>query len=397
MQAFRKGMGSRMNQEKLRKMDVLLETEMKEERIKGASLLIEHKGKQVFRNVYGNDREDTIYKVFSMTKPITTTAAMLLYERGEIDLYDSVEKYLPGFRNMKVSTAKGLVDAKSPILLSQLLNMTSGLVYPGTASEPERVMEAIRIELHEKAVQGAGMSNLDIINALGGAPLLFHPGEGFRYGISADVVAGVIEVVTQMPYGDFLKKEIFEPLEMKDTDFFVPDEKMGRLAQVYSRVDEAGHLKEADEKTYEWMNMYAPNKPPYIQSGGGGLYSSLEDYRHFVQMLAGGGSYKGRRILGRKTIDFISTNQLNELQMSWVDFGGLEGYGYGNFMRVMMNPALGASNGSVGEYGWDGLPGTYFFVDPKEELLFVYMQQIEQGGDLSLRRKMRQIIYGALE
>lgn len=386
-----------MNKEKLKKLDDLFEREMREERIKGASLLVEHKGNLEFRNVYGNDREDTIYKIFSMTKPITTVAAMMLYEKGEIDLYDPVEKYLPGYRNMKVSTAKGLVDAKTPITIRELLNMTSGLVYPGMGSEPEKIMENIRIALHEKAVLGANMSNLDIINALGKAPLLFHPGEGFRYGISADVVAGIIEVVTKMPYGDFLKKEIFEPLEMADTGFYVEGDKMHRLAQVYSRTDAEGRLKEADEKTYEWMNMYAPDKPPYIQSGGGGLYSSLEDYRHFVQMLTAGGVYKGKRFLGRKTMEFISTNQLNDLQRSWVDFNGFEGYGYGNFMRVMMNPALGGSNGSVGEYGWDGLAGTYFFVDPKEELMLVYMQQIEQGADHSLRRKMRQIIYGALE
>lgn len=386
-----------MNKKKLKKLDDLFAREMQEERIKGASLLVEHKGNLAFRNVYGSDKEDTIYKVFSMTKPITTVAAMMLYEGGEIDLYDPVETYLPGYRDMKVLTAKGLVDAKTPITVRELLNMTSGLVYPGTGSEPERIMEEIRIELHEKAVLGANMSNLDIINALGKAPLLFHPGEGFRYGISADVVAGIVEAVTKMPYGDFLQKEIFEPLQMPDTDFYVEGDKIHRLAQVYSRVDAEGRLKEADEKTYEWMNMYAPDKPPYIQSGGGGLYSSLEDYRHFVQMLTAGGVYNGKRFLGRKTMEFLSSNQLNEQQRSWVDFNGFEGYGYGNFMRVMMNPALGASNGSVGEYGWDGLAGTYFFVDPKEELMLVYMQQIEQGADNSLRRKMRQIIYGALE
>lgn len=386
-----------MNQQKLNKLNVLFEKEMQEERMKGASLLIEHKGKTEFRNVYGTDKQDTIYKVFSMTKPITAVAAMMLYERGEIDLYDPVSKYLEGYEHMQVSTTKGLVDAKEPITLKHLLNMTSGLVYPGTESEPERIMEEIRLKLHEKAVKGAGMSNLDIINALGQAPLLFQPGEGWRYGISADVLAGVIEAVTGKPYGEFLKEEIFKPLDMKDTGFFVEEDQIHRLAQMYSRVDEKGHLKEADEKAYEWLNMYAPTKPPYIESGGGGLYSTLEDYRHFVQMLTNRGVYQGKRFLGRKTIDYLSENQLNECQRNWIDWESLDGYGYGNLMRVMMYPAMGASNGSVNEYGWDGLPGTYFFVDPKEELMLVYMQQIEQGADLSLRRKMRQIIYGALE
>lgn len=386
-----------MNQDKLKRLDDLFAKEIEAERIKGASLIVEHKGKMEFHGVYGTDREDSIYKIYSMTKPITTVAVMQLYEQGLIDLYDPVDKYLDGFAHMKVSTTKGLVDAKSPITLRQLLNMTSGLVYPGELSEPERIMEQIQAELHEKAVNGADFSNIDICNELAKAPLLFQPGEGWHYGISADIAAAVVEVVTGIPYGEYLKKEIFEPLEMKDTGFYVEESQIGRLATMYSRIDSEGRLRESDEKALEWLNLYAPTRPPYIESGGGGLYSTLEDYRHFVQMLAGKGCYKGKQLIGRKTIEFISKNQLNDLQMKWVDFDSIEGYGYGNFMRVMLSPETVGSNGSVGEYGWDGLPGTYFMVDPKEELTFIYMQQIEQGGDLALRRKMRQIIYGALE
>ena len=386
-----------MNQEKLNKLNNLFEQEMKAERIKGASLLVEHKGKVEFRNVYGSDREDSIYKIYSMTKPITTIAVMMLYEQGLIDLYDPVDQYLKGFANMKVATTKGLVDAKSKITIRQLLNMTSGLVYPGEMSEPERIMEEIRIELHERAVSGEKFSNVDICNELGKAPLLFHPGEGWKYGISADVAAAIVEVVTGVPYGEYLKKTVFEPLDMKDTGFFVEESQIGRLATMYSRIDAQGHLRESDERALEWLNLYAPTKPPYIESGGGGLYSTLEDYTHFVRMLVADGCYQGKRLLGRKTMEYIRKNQLNDLQMSWIDFDSIEGYGYGNFMRIMLKPQMAGSNGSVGEYGWDGLPGTYFMVDPKEELILVYMQQIEQGADLALRRKMRQIVYGAIE
>jgi CubicO group peptidase (beta-lactamase class C family) len=184
---------------------------------------------------------------------------------------------------------------------------------------------------------------------------------------------------------------------MKDTGFYVKPEQGSRLAQMYSRIDEEGRLKEADEKAMAWLNMYAPTKPPYIESGGGGLYSTLEDYSHFTEMLAGKGTYRGKRLLGKKTVEYMSMNQLTPEQTKSIYFGGFDGYSYGNLMRVMEDTAKAGSNGSVGEYGWDGLPGTYFMVDPKEELTFVYMQQIEQGGDLELRRKMRQIIYGALE
>jgi len=385
-----------MDQEQLKRLDTLFEREMREERIKGASLIVTHRGKEEFRNVYGSDRENSIYKVFSMTKPITTVAFMMLYERGLVDIFDPVSKYLEGYERMKVADGGKVVDADKPITLKHLLNMTSGLVYPGGESEPERIMDDLYRELHEKAVNGANMSNLDIINALGSVPLLFHPGDAWHYGISADVIAGVVEVVTGVTYGEFLKKEIFEPLEMKDTGFYVKEEEFQRLAQMYSRTDEQGHLRKADEKAYAWLNMYAPTKPPYIESGGGGLYSTLEDYSHFVEMLAAKGTYHGKRLLGRKTVEYISQNQLTKKQAKSIYFGGFEGYGYGNFMRVMVDPAKAGSNGSVGEYGWDGLPGTYFFVDPKEELTFVYMQQIEQGGDQELRRKMRQIIYAAL-
>lgn len=386
-----------MNRQQLKQLDALFEREIQEERIKGASLLVEHKGKREFKNVYGSDREDSIYKVFSMTKPITTTAIMMLYERGLVDLFDPVSKYLEGYGHMQVATTKGLVDAKEPITLKHLLNMTSGLVYPGTESEPERIMEDLYRELHEKAVKGAGMSNLDIINALGSVPLLFHPGEAWHYGISADVIGGVVEVVTGVTYGEFLKNEIFEPLEMRDTGFYVKEEEYHRLAQMYSRIDEKGHLRESDEKAYAGLNMYAPTKPPYIESAGGGLYSTLEDYSHFVQMLAAKGSFHGKRLLGRKTVEYISQSQLTDAQAKTIYFDSLEGYSYGNLMRIMTDPARAGSNGSIGEYGWDGLPGTYFFVDPEEELMLVYMQQIEQGADQVLRRKMRQIIYAALD
>ena len=386
-----------MNQEKLSLLNDLFAAEIEENRVQGASILIEHKGKLEFSAVYGGDKRDSIYKIYSMTKPITTVAVMQLYEKGLIDLYDPVEKYLPGFAHMKVSTAKGLVDAKTSITIRQLMNMTSGLVYPGENSEPERVMAELQVDLHERAVKGEPFSNLDICNELAKAPLLFQPGEGWHYGISADIAAAVVEVVTGIPYGEHLKKAIFDPLEMKDTGFYVQPDQMHRLAVMYSRMDEEGHLRRANEKELEWLNLYAPDRPPYIESGGGGLYSTMEDYRHFAQMLLNKGEYKGKQILGRKTVEFISKNQLNDLQMKWVDFDSIEGYGYGNFMRVMMWPERGASNGSVGEYGWDGLPGTYFMIDPKEELMLVYMQQIQQGADLTLRRKMRQIVYGALE
>ncbi len=386
-----------MNKQKLDNLNALFAQEMKADRIKGASILVEHKSEPVFRNVYGTDKPDSIYKIYSMTKPITTIAVMMLYEQGRIDLYDPIGKYLKAYEQMMVATPAGLVEANSPITLRQLMNMTSGLVYPGTENVPEQMMEEIRIDLLRRAESGENFSNVDICNELAKAPLLFQPGQKWHYGLSADIMAAVVEVVTGIPFGEFLKKELFSPLEMKDTAFYVDESQIGRLATMYSRIDEEGHLCESDEKALNWLNLSRPTKPPYIESGGGGLYSTLEDYSHFVQMLAAGGIYKGKRLVGRKTIEFISKNQLNKEQLESIDFDSIDGYGYGNFMRVMLHPEINASNGSVGEYGWDGLPGTYFMVDPSEDLILVYMQQIEQGADQSLRRKIRQIVYGALD
>lgn len=394
---FWKEMGIRMEKQKLEKLNELFETEIREQRLGGASIRIEHRGREEFNRVYGSDHEDTIYKIYSMTKPITAAAVMMLYEQGAIDLFDPVDKYLEGFRGMKVATAKGLVDAGEKITIRHLMNMTSGLVYPGENSEPERIMEEIHQDLHARAVNGEKFSNIDICNELGKAPLLFQPGEGWHYGISADIAAAIVEVVSGQTYGEFLRENIFEPLQMTETGFFVPEEKINRLAVMYSRIDDRGTVKPSDEKALERLNLYAPTRPPYIESGGGGLYSTVEDYSHFTQMLLSKGVYQEKRLLGRKTVEYMTRNQLNEKQLATVDFDSIVGYGYGNFMRVMQTPELAGSNGTPGEYGWDGLPGTYFMIDPREELILIYMQQIEQNGDLSLRRKMRQIVYGALE
>ena len=388
-----------MKKEKLERLNDLYNEEIKSERLMGAQVRVYHKNKLVFSNVYGSDKEDSIYKIYSMTKPITAVAFMILYERGLVDIMDPVEKYLPAYAGMKVVDGDGLRDAKSPILVKDVLNMTSGLVYPGDGNEPERIMDKLYADLHARALAGEEMTNLKILSELATVPLLFDPGESWRYGISADVVGGIVEAVSGMPYGEFLQKEIFEPLGMTDTGFYVPEVKIGRLAKMYTRKDESGRLRLANEKELEWLNEYAPTKKPFIESAGGGLYSSCSDYCKFALMMLNGGEFNGAKILGRKTVEFIGSPQLDKKQLDTMklgQIGGVQGYSYGNLNRVMVDSALACSNGSVGEYGWDGLPGTYFCIDPQEELVIVYMQQIQQGGDYSLRRKMRQIVYSAL-
>jgi len=388
-----------MRKEKLNELNDLFNREINIKRLAGASVKVYHRNEMIFTGVYGSDKEDSIYKIYSMSKPVTTVALMILYERGLVDLFDSVGKYISAFADMKVIENGILRDAKREILLSDLMNMTSGLVYPGEDNEPSKIMDDLYKDLHKRALGGEKMTNLSILSELATVPLLFDPGEKWYYGISADVIGGVVEVVSGMSYGEFLKKEIFDPLGMNDTGFYVPEEKINRLAKMYARENEVGDIRPATTKELEWLNEYAPTRKPFIESAGGGLYSTLDDYCRFALMMVNGGEYNGVRILGRKTVDFIGSPQLNEAQLDVMkkgQIGGVQGYSYGNFNRVLVDRALALSNGSVGEYGWDGLPGTYFCIDPAEELVIVYMQQIKQGGDYSLRRRMRQIIYGAI-
>lgn len=386
-----------MKKQKLEYLNQLFAKEMQENRIKGAAIRIFSKGEMVFDQIYGTDKPDTIYKIFSMTKPITAVAAMILYERGMLDLYEPVSKYLPAFKEMKVVGENGLEDCKQPIRIRNLMNMTSGLMYPDKTGMSELCMMQIEKEIQDRVESGEKLSNVEICSMFAKSPLKFEPGKRWAYGTSTDIVGAIIEVITGEPYSSFLKREIFEPLQMVDTAFYIDESKKKRLAKVYTRIDEAGHLKEVGEEHLRILGLAEPCERPVFESAGGGLYSTVEDYSHFAMMLLGNGTYKGTEIIGRKTVDFLRTNQLTPTQEAAIYFDSLYGYSYGNFMRVLVDKSAASSNGSIGEYGWDGLPGTYFCVDPEEELAVIYMQQIAEGADQSLRRKMRQIIYGAID
>ncbi|NLK46109.1 MAG: serine hydrolase [Treponema sp.] len=382
-------------------LSTLLEKEIHEKRLFDCSVHVEHRGKAVFSAEYGQAKKDSIYRIFSMTKPITTVAAMILFERGLIDFYDPLYEYLPAFKNMQtvLTNTKGnetLQKAKKPILLRDLLNMTSGIVYPGEACLADRSMRDVQKSLEKESAKGKNFSNVEVCSRLAESYLQFEPGEGWRYGASADILGGVIEVVAGMTFGTFLKKEIFEPLEMNETSFTLSFEDEKRLLPFYSRSGPNNTLEPSSEAEIYWMNNAANFAQPLFESGGAGLYSTTKDYLHFAKMLLNKGTYKKERIISKKTVSFMAKDNLNEVQKKWVNFDNMHGYGYGNFLRVMTHLPTASSNGSIGEYGWDGLPGTYFFVDPKEELLMVYMQQIKDGADQHLRRKMRQIIYSAL-
>ncbi len=384
-----------MNIRKLGRLDDYMEQCRVRGKISGAALLVEHKGKRVYENYLGTDRKDSIYKMFSMTMPITAVAAMILYERGELDLMQRVSEYLPGFADCRVATLEGIRKAENPMLLRDLLNMTSGIVYNGDYGEAGQSMTKVYKEARIQKKSGILKNNIDVCNKFSEACLAFEPGTAFRYGLSADVMGGVIEKITGMDFSEFLLDEIFTPLNMADTDFVIDADKSFRQAVLYRRKKDGKPVR-AEEDIRQKLEMDQPFDEPWYESAGSGLYATIEDYTHFAQMLLNKGSYHGKEIIGRKTLSFMTSNQLSVQQMNTYRMDRCIGYGYGNYCRILQNPAEAATGGSIGEFGWDAQTGNYFLIDPEEELIVIYMQQIDEGYDNSLIRGIRQIVYGAI-
>lgn len=333
--------------------------------------------------------ENTIFPIASMSKVITAAGIMQLYEQGLFKMWDPVSEYLPGFKNPKVAKEKPdgsyeIVDAKGEVTMRQLFTMTSGVPYGWGDTAAGR----IRIE-KEKEWQESGKPTpgaVEYANLVGQLPLAFEPGERWMYGFSIDVLGAVIEVLSGKTLGDYLKEHIFDPLGMTDTGFYVPAEKLDRVATLY-------HINEglrAEERWYE-------TKKPEFESGGGGLYSSVHDYSRFAQMLLHGGTLDGVRILGRKTVDLMSTDHLTPEQRKGDSWDTQRGYGYGLGVRVMTNPELAGINGSVGEWGWDGAFGNWFCVDPKENLTCVYLTTNLPGDHYRFIPKLMASMYAMLD
>ncbi len=332
---------------------------------------------------------DTIFPIASMSKVITVAGIMQLYEQGLFKLWDPVSQYLPGFKNPKIAKEKPdgsyeIVDAKGEVTMRQLFTMTSGVPYGWADTAAGR----IRIE-KEKEWMSNPLSfpgTVGYVNLVGQLPLAFEPGERWMYGFSIDVLGAVIEVLTGKSLGEYLKENVFDPLGMTDTGFFVPADKLNRIATLYN-INEG--MKPSDRG--------APTSKPEFESGGGGMFSTVRDYSRFAQMLLHGGTLDGVRILGRKTIDLISTDHLTPEQRRSDNWDTQRGYGYGLGVRVMTNPELAGINGSVGEWGWDGAFGNWFCVDPKENLTCVYLTTNRPGEHYRFIPKLMASMYASLD
>lgn len=363
----------------------------------GANLMVIKDNKEIFYHEDGfADKEagitikrDSIFRLYSMSKPVTAVAVMILLERGEIDLYEPVSKFLPGFKNQMVESREGLVQAEREVSLKDLLSMTSGLVYGGE-SKAGKYTEALFKEIDDRLLGDSPMTTVEAMNKLGTCPLAYQPGASWEYGTSADVLGAVVEVVSRKSFGQFLREEIFEPLNMVDTDFYVPEEKRNRLVKTYAS-NEEGELE-----VYTGNNLGIINKMdryPAFESGGAGLVSTIDDYSKFATMLMNEGSLDGVRILKSKTVIYLTSGILSDgQQKSFNNWLALGGHSYGNLMRVMTDCGRAGDIGSLGEYGWDGWLGAYFCNCPKDDLTFLFMMQKTDSGTTGLTRKLRNII-----
>ena len=333
--------------------------------------------------------ESTIFPIASMSKVVTVAGIMQLYEQGRFKMWDRVSEYLPGFRNPKVAKENPdgtyeIVDAKGEVTMRQLFTMTSGVPYGWGDTAAGRIRSEKEKEWQESGKPWPGA--VEYANLVGQLPLAFEPGERWMYGFSIDVLGAVIEVLSGKTLGAYLKENILDPLGMKDTGFFVPPEKLDRVATLY-------YVNEGLKPEERW---YETSKPEF-ESGGGGLFSTVRDYSRFAQMLLHGGTLDVVRILGRKTVDLISTDHLTPEQRKGDSWDTQRGYGYGLGVRVMTNPELAGINGSVGEWGWDGAFGNWFCVDPKENLTCVYLTTNKPGEHYRFIPKLMASMYASLD
>ena len=380
------------------KMERCLQQAVENQEAAGLTLLIRKEGKDLCYASAGMAdiasgkpvERDSIFRLYSQSKPITAAAAMILADRGLLDLQTEVDRYLPGFRNPRVVTPDGKVSGtyRAPWIL-ELLGMTAGLSYPDADAAGQAAARVF--EENEKEIrQGGGMDTVTFCNRLGEQPLAFMPGTGWRYSTCADVLGAVIEVVSGKRFGQFLQEEIFDPLGMKDTGFWVPEEKRDRLVTCYRRTEDG---LEPFSSLHLAVGQY--DRAPAFESGGAGLVSTLDDYAAFGEMLMNGGVYRGKRILSRAAVEYMTSSQLREnvRQQMWDSLGG---YNYSCLMRVCDQPGACPLYAEKGEYGWDGWLGTYFINLPREGITFLLYQNVTDTGTAAVTRKCRNLLAGEI-
>ncbi len=378
-----------MSTTRLERLSRVMQQLVDDERLAGITTMVARRGQVVQFETFGHRdieagapmSEDTIFRIYSMSKPITGVALMLLYEEGLFRLSDPVSKYIPEFDGLQVIVGEGasgsiVADADHPMTIRELMSHTAGLNY-GFSDEPlDRMYRDAKVLDRTSTLR-------DMILKLGDLPLAYQPGSRWRYSVAVDVQGYLVEVLSGEPFDEFLQERLFGPLGMVDTAFWVPPEKVSRFAEVYTYDDDDALVvrQESDPNYLE---------PVPFFSGGGGLVSTTADYMRFCQMVLNGGELNGVRIVSPLTVDLMRRNQLpRELaEMS-------PGVGFGLDFAVVIDP-VEADGISAGEYYWGGAAGTWFWIDPVEDLIFVGMIQQFGVGRPDVRSLSRRVTYQAL-
>ena len=332
-------------------------------------------------------QEDTIFRIYSMTKPIVSVAVMMLYEEGLLQIQDPVSLYLPQFADVQVYVDEHTVqDPQRPVLIRDLLSHTAGLTYGFMNEHP------VEQKYQELGLPSYESSNQEFIDDLCTLPLLFHPGTDWKYSVAVDVLGVLVATIADTTLGEFLDERIFQPLGMKDTGFVVPASKRDRLLTCYF-LDDRGTLAPAPHLTAE----NDPFMRDTFESGGGGLASTSADYLQFCRMLLHKGVLDGHRYLGRKTVEYMATNHLDDSILPFtLGQSNYAGYGFGLGFRVLLDPVPLMRLGGVGSYGWAGAADTYFWIDPVEELIGIYMGQHMPSGSHPGARTFQSLAYASL-
>ena len=375
---------------RLARLGAVIAGEIERGRMPGAVALVARRGRIGYFESFGQRdavagapmAKDAIFRIYSMTKPITSVAAMMLWEDGRFLLSDPIAKYLPDLAGLDVAVERDGVLERVPavraVTVQDLLRHTSGLTYEFRGSGPVHRM------YRSAKVDRRAQSNAEQVATLGRMPLLHQPGTRWEYGRSTDVLGHLIEVLSGKTLGEFFEQHILAPLGMSDTAFHVPERDHSRIAEAFGRDPDSGVT----------VQLLEVRDPPGFESGGGGLVSTAADYARFLQMLLNGGTLEGRRLLSRKTIEFMTADHLGPI--TGAPDLLIPGHGFGLGFAVRLQAGIAHVPGSIGQYFWGGLAGTTFWVDPAEQLFALLLIQAPGLRDY-YRTLFRDLVYSAVD
>ena len=379
-----------LSPQRLTRLSQVMAGEIERRRLPGAVALVARRGRVGYFESYGERdvaagapmTKDAIFRIYSMTKPITSVAAMMLWEEGRFLLNDPIAKYLPDLGDLRVAVQRGeeleLAPLERPITIQDLLRHTAGFTYEFRGPGPVQKMYMAA------KVYRRSQSNADQVASLGQLPLLHQPGTRWEYGRSTDVVGRLVEVLSGQPLSAFLQRRILGPLGMVDTAFHVPEPHHARLAEAFPNDPDDGAA----------VQLLEVRTAPNFESGGGGLVSTASDYAHFLQMLLNGGTLDGERLLGRKTIELMTSDHLGAI--TGASDLLLPGHGFGLGFAVRLQAGIAYVPGSICQYFWGGLAGTTFWVDPAEQMFALLLIQAPGQRDY-YRTLFRDLVYSALD